>query len=161
MSPRARATPRPEPGRQVDALEQIVLTRRKQGLPPYSKEKPPYSKENKKSGTVARIEYNGKVEYGGSPGISPYENLPWSVRWVLDKVKNTYKNGAVKIMVTHAEAEALTRAGARGEVVLYVDRPTCDFCKIGLPYLLKELRITKLTIKDANNLQGIDLYPAR
>ena len=53
--------------------------------------------------------------------------------------------------ITHAEAHSLMNADEdigtmSKEVIMYVDRPTCNMCRGEFPALLKSMGIEKLTV---------------
>lgn len=116
---------------------------------------PKYIKENGATGTVAKVQIEGKIFYGLNSGASP-ESLVIRKKW-FDKIQwvPPKKTQPVKISqaqsLLHAEGHALINAFEEiGELpeklTLYVDRPTCNMCKGELPALMKTMNIKELTL---------------
>ncbi|MDR6226336.1 pre-toxin TG domain-containing protein [Desmospora profundinema] len=126
---------------------------------------PPYSLKNGRTGTVARVEVNGRGIFGVNTTL--IKQSKWAprhmdlrrkwlkeVKWVPPK-KNEPKHLGHAQSLSHAESHALIRAYERMErlgekmpkkLTMHVDRPTCNICKGEMPALLKRLGVEELHI---------------
>ena len=156
-----RETPEAAPGRaSIDEHEKIASFRRRAGIARYVL-------EDKPTGAVARVEANGRTFYGVSTGLQRgaakgalrvaaferlRENFLWARRW-----------SDVEFL-KHAEAHALLRAAGSGRLPLrlsiYVDRPTCPWCRNQLGYLLRDLGVEELTIHILGERIPIRILPS-
>ncbi|PTM57535.1 pre-toxin TG domain-containing protein [Desmospora activa] len=126
---------------------------------------PRYSLTNGRTGTVARVEVNGRRIFGVNTSLiknSKYAPRDMDLRrrwlrevnWVPPK-KNKPNHLGHAQSLSHAESHALIRAYERMErlggqlpkkLTMVVDRPTCNICRGEMPALLKRLGIEELTI---------------
>jgi hypothetical protein len=106
------------------------------------------------TGTVAKIEIDGKPFFGINSGLSP-DSLPLRRKWFeIVEFKPPRKHLGRARSLNHAEAHAIMEAHEYlkhlpSELTLYVDRVTCWFCQNELPYLMKAVGIKELTIYNA------------
>ncbi|MCB9225919.1 MAG: deaminase [Chitinophagales bacterium] len=125
---------------------------------------PKYILEDGASGTVAKIEINGKNFFGINSSFVP-ESISLRKKW-FDKIswvppkKSVPKHLGYTQSLTHAEAHSLIEAfeemgSLPKKVIMYVDRPTCNICKGELPIIMKAMGIEELAIFSGNKIEPL------
>jgi MafB19-like deaminase len=116
---------------------------------------PKFAEKIPSSGTVAKIEIEGKSFFGINSKLSPdtlFLRKKWfnKISWVPPKKIMPLKINQAQSLL-HAEGHALMNAFEEiGELpeklTLFVDRATCNMCKGELPSLMRAMGIKELTI---------------
>jgi hypothetical protein len=156
----------------VRYLDEVVLSKQAlskiEGLNDYRRKNklPLYNFKDGATGTIAKIEVNGKSFYGINSSFTPDSLIlrrKWfdKIKWVPPKKTQPLHLGHAQSL-THAEAHSLMSAIEELgklplKVTMYVDRPTCNICKGELPAIMKAMGIKELIIFIGNNKQSIKL----
>ena len=147
-----------DPGTVIEGLHIVASHRVSEGLPEYVQ-------QDGKTGTVAHTKVNEKIHYGYNSKIdenhprldgtkryslSLEERREWFVRMKEKGLLPQLRSLADAQFLSHAEAETLIKASKEGKlpkvIEMYVDRVTCNNCRLYLPALAKELGVEKLNI---------------
>ena len=105
-------------------------------------------------GCIALVVVNGKPFFGRSGSLVQESKV--ASRIIMKKInwhpKSQPKDLRGVLVLRHAEADSLFEAALEygkdlpDDLVIYVEKPTCKWCKDGLPYVMRHLGVKKLTI---------------